>query len=171
MCGYAGEQINSMGRISGLDPAGPYYTGTAYFIHLDPTDAIYVDNIHTDADSIFMLGYGTAQPMGNVDFYPNSGHDQPGCDPVSIAIELITEDMIDSGRDFFACSHLKSIAYYQDTLVTQSCQWLAHECYDYNSFEMVLYKPRKQLCNERKSLFRANATNVKMITRNVPTQE
>ncbi|KAB7504504.1 Pancreatic triacylglycerol lipase [Armadillidium nasatum] len=134
-CGYGGEQIPGFGRITGLDPAGPYFTGTPYFVHLDDTDAVFVDNYHTDADSILVLGYGTGEPMGNVDIYPNSGHDQPGCDPVDIAVELITEDMINGGRDIFACSHIRSIKYFNESLFDNTCKWVAHLCYDYETFE------------------------------------
>ena len=96
-----------------MDPAGPYFTSTDTFIRLDETDAVYVDNIHTDADSILLLGYGTGQPMGNIDFYPNSGHDQPGCDPVSIAIDAITPDDMGDIRDIAACSHCRAIFLFQ----------------------------------------------------------
>lgn len=131
--GYAGEQIPGLGRISGLDPAGPYFTSTAPFVRLDPTDAQFVDNIHTDADSILMLGYGTGQPLGHIDFYPNSGHDQPGCDPISIAIDAITPDDIGDIRDIAACSHCRAIFLFQDSL-SSTCNFLAHECFNYDSF-------------------------------------
>nr|XP_045588461.1 pancreatic triacylglycerol lipase-like [Procambarus clarkii] len=132
--GYAGEKIENLGRISGLDPAGPYYTNNPDFIRLDETDAVYVDNIHTDADSILVLGYGTEEPMGNVDFYPNSGHDQPGCSPVEIGIEFIT-DVPDGVRDLAACSHGRSYKLYIDSLY-EPCPYTAHECVDYDSFEL-----------------------------------
>lgn len=131
--GYAGEKIDGLGRISGMDPAGPYFTGMPNFIRLDSGDAIFVDNIHTDSDPIYALGYGTDQEMGNVDFYPNAGHDQPGCDPVTIGIEMI-EDIGDGIRDLAACSHGRSYKLYTDALI-QSCPYLAHECVDYESFE------------------------------------
>merc|ERR1712002_619017 len=132
--GYAGEKITGLGRITGLDPAGPYFTGTPEFIRLDSTDAIFVDNIHTDADNILMLGYGTEQPMGNVDFYPNSGHDQPGCDPVTIGIETISH-IVDGVRDLVACSHQRAIFLFTDSLY-EPCPYLARECIDYSSFEI-----------------------------------
>ena len=61
------------------------------FVRLDPTDANFVDVIHTvdfvcmyflndgdkqDAESILMGGYGMVQPVGHVDFYPNGGEVQ-----------------------------------------------------------------------------------------------
>ncbi|XP_071293450.1 lipase member H isoform X4 [Agelaius tricolor] len=63
---------------AGLDPAGPLYRGTAPSERLDPTDAQFVDVIHSDTDG---LGYGEA--LGHIDFYPNGGTDQPGC-PLTI---------------------------------------------------------------------------------------
>ena len=133
--GYAGERIKGLGRITAMDPAGPYYTDTPAFIRIDPTDAAFVDVIHTDADSILFLGYGTKQAMGNVDFYPNAGHNQPGCDPISIGIEVI-DDIGDGIRDLAACSHGRSYKLFTDVL-QQSCPYLAHECPDYESFERV----------------------------------
>lgn len=36
----------------GLDPAGPYFENTDKDVRLDPTDAIFVDALHTDAESL-----------------------------------------------------------------------------------------------------------------------
>lgn len=41
---------------------------------LDPTDAEFVDVIHTNAKHI-----GVINPSGHVDFYPNGGKRQKGC--------------------------------------------------------------------------------------------
>lgn len=54
--GYAGERIEGLGRITGLDPAEPYFQGMPSHARLDPTDAQLVDVIHTDGSSIFLLG-------------------------------------------------------------------------------------------------------------------
>jgi len=43
-------------NILGLDPAEPYFQGMPYYVRLDPTDANFVDVIHTDGKSIFLLG-------------------------------------------------------------------------------------------------------------------
>jgi len=54
--GYAGERIEGLGRITGLDPAEPYFQGMPSHSRLDPSDAQLVDVIHTDGSSIFLLG-------------------------------------------------------------------------------------------------------------------
>lgn len=70
----------------GLDPALPLFSSDPVG-RLDPTDAAFVDIIHTCAG---YLGY--SQPCGHVDFYPNGGtYRQPGCgfDLGKIAIHYI----------------------------------------------------------------------------------
>ena len=42
--------------ISGLDPAGPLFENKDPKVRLDPTDAKFVDVIHTDGDSLVELG-------------------------------------------------------------------------------------------------------------------
>ncbi|KAK0080675.1 hypothetical protein PV326_008032 [Microctonus aethiopoides] len=60
-----------IGRITGLDPAGPGFEASN---GLDKTDATFVDIIHTNT-----IKYGIAKPIGHVDFYVNYGIRQPGC--------------------------------------------------------------------------------------------
>jgi pimeloyl-ACP methyl ester carboxylesterase len=71
VCGYAGARIPGMGRISGLDPAGPYFENTPAIVRLDPTDALFVDALHSDGTANLLLGLGMMQDIGHVDFYPN----------------------------------------------------------------------------------------------------
>ncbi|CAG0889998.1 unnamed protein product, partial [Cyprideis torosa] len=76
---------STIGRITGVDPAGPLFAPYARpFLystetHLDPSDANFVDVIHTNAEEPLAGGYGTDRPMGHVDFYVNGGQTQPGC--------------------------------------------------------------------------------------------
>lgn len=60
--GYAGEKLaGNIGRITGLDPAEPYFQGMPSHLRLDYTDAKLVDVIHTDGKSIFFLGKKSIQ--------------------------------------------------------------------------------------------------------------
>nr|KAG5709788.1 hypothetical protein BaRGS_032612 [Batillaria attramentaria] len=52
VAGYAGE------RTPGLDPAEPYFQYTDKVVRLDPTDALFVDVIHTDVSSFFSVETG-----------------------------------------------------------------------------------------------------------------
>lgn len=47
---------------------------------LDPTDAKFVQAIHTNGDSFFYGGAGTLEQMGDIDFYANGGQIQAGCE-------------------------------------------------------------------------------------------
>ncbi|GIY38430.1 inactive pancreatic lipase-related protein 1 [Caerostris darwini] len=77
--GYAGERIPNLGRITGLDPAGPYFQSVGPEVRLDPTDALFVDAIHTDGAEIIIRGLGMNDAVGHMDFYPNGGQLQLGC--------------------------------------------------------------------------------------------
>lgn len=69
IAGYAGARTQNLGRITGLDPAGPYFENTDTVVRLDKTDAKFVDVIHTDGASTLQLGLGLMQMSGHVDFY------------------------------------------------------------------------------------------------------
>jgi pimeloyl-ACP methyl ester carboxylesterase len=72
IAGYAGQRSNpKLGRITGLDPAGPWFINTKNEVRLDSSDAKFVDVIHSDAPGVLHLGLGIGQPAGHVDFYPN----------------------------------------------------------------------------------------------------
>lgn len=63
----------------GLDPASPLFETISGIVdpefRLDPTDAQFVDVIHTSGPA-----FGFLAPLGHADFYPNNGKfPQPGC--------------------------------------------------------------------------------------------
>ena len=66
-------------NFSGLDPAGPLFEGYEPSVRLDKSDAAYVDVIHSNGESLIVGGFGTWEPIGHVDFYPNGGRAQRGC--------------------------------------------------------------------------------------------
>lgn len=129
--GYAGERIPGLGRITGLDPAGPYFENTEPAVRLDPTDALFVEAIHSDGTANLKLGLGLMQPLGHVDYYPNGGKDQPNCPPTSEkflnGIFNIAILDIQGVEDGVACSHSAAFNYYTDS-INSNCKYLAYPC-------------------------------------------
>lgn len=80
VAGFAGKAVqnltgSSVRRITGLDPAGPFFFPSDPEGRLASTDAGLVVALHTDG-----LAFGYYPRIGGVDFYANSGiSPQPGC--------------------------------------------------------------------------------------------
>ena len=100
VAGWAGKyfrqfKAHNLGRITGLDPAGPCFSYTYREERLDQTDATYVDIIHSNR-----LLQGIIEPLGHADFYINGGGpNQPGCFMPS-------------------CSHLRAAEVYIESIKT-----------------------------------------------------
>jgi len=144
--GYAGERLKNfykknLGRITGLDPAGPYFENTDPIVRLDPTDANFVDIIHSDGRASLHLGMGLAQRIGHVDFYPNGGFDQPNCPQtsdklLSAIFNLVTLDY-EQGEATVACSHNAAIYYFTDS-IENKCKYTAYSCNSKENFDSGL---------------------------------
>ena len=69
-----------------MDPAAPGFEIDNTAARLDPSDAMFVDVIHTDVREglLDMDSLGLKRPCGHVDFYPNEGQHQPGCEATNI---------------------------------------------------------------------------------------
>ncbi|XP_012662355.1 lipase member H [Otolemur garnettii] len=119
--------------LPGLDPAGPLFNGKPPQDRLDPSDAQFVDVIHSDIDA---LGY--REPLGHIDFYPNGGLDQPGC-PKTIF----------GGMQYFKCDHQRSVYLYLSSL-TESCTITAYPCDSYRDYRngkcVSCITPQKESC-------------------------
>lgn len=133
ICGYAGERIPGLGRITGLDPAGPDFTDTDKVVRLDPTDAVFVDNIHSDAQNLLLLGFGMKTAVGHSDFFPNLGHDQPGCTR-DIITNLIENGLVQGVEEEAACNHLRAIKFFSESINTQ-CPFLGFPCANEDDFK------------------------------------
>ncbi|XP_066298151.1 pancreatic lipase-related protein 2-like [Branchiostoma lanceolatum] len=140
VAGYAGDILGNIGRITALDASEPYFDGMDAVVKLDPTDALFVDVIHSDGSPfIGTLGMGTSLPTGHVDFYPNGGEYQPGCHDnivssvVSTGFGLLT-DGYDGAEAAAACSHLRSIDYFTES-INSECPFTAYPCESYDKFK------------------------------------
>ncbi|XP_036591713.1 inactive pancreatic lipase-related protein 1-like [Trichosurus vulpecula] len=132
--GEAGQRTPGLSRITGLDPAESSFEGAPEEVRLDPSDALFVDVIHTDAAPLIPnLGFGTTQPVGHLDFFPNGGEEMPGCKK-NILSQIVDIDGIWSGtRDFVACNHLRSYKYYSDSILNPD-GFTAFPCASYKAF-------------------------------------
>ncbi|OCT69730.1 hypothetical protein XELAEV_18036654mg [Xenopus laevis] len=128
--GEAGKQMPSIGRITGLDPAQPYFQNNPTDLRLDPTDARLVDVIHTDtAPFDSSLGLGINQLVGHLDFFPNGGIQMPGCkhkENYNSEIDKVLQEVsrgnwtlnISEEYNKLVCNHLRSYKYYMESIIT-----------------------------------------------------
>uniref|UniRef100_A0A4W2BWQ1 Endothelial lipase n=2 Tax=Bos TaxID=9903 RepID=A0A4W2BWQ1_BOBOX len=144
VAGYAGNFVKgTVGRITGLDPAGPLFEGADVHRRLSPDDADFVDVLHTYTRS-FGLSIGIQMPVGHIDIYPNGGDFQPGCglnDVLgSIAYGTIAEVL--------KCEHERAVHLFVDSLVNQDKPSFAFQCTDSNRFKKgICLSCRKNRCN------------------------
>ncbi|KAG5683157.1 hypothetical protein PVAND_012455 [Polypedilum vanderplanki] len=85
-------------RISGLDPAMPWFITVDNSQKLDKSDAKFVDVYHCNS-----LVQAKIETCGHVDFYFNNAIIQPGCD-----------------GNFFACSHQRCADYFMESIQTKT---------------------------------------------------
>ncbi|XP_072495109.1 pancreatic lipase-related protein 2-like [Notamacropus eugenii] len=133
--GEAGKRLQGqIGRITGLDPAEPYFQNTPEEVRLDASDAIFVDAIHTDsAPMIPNLGFGMRQTVGHLDFFPNGGKQMPGCQKNILSTIIDINGIWEGTRDFAACNHLRSYKYYAESIL-QPDGFLGYPCTSYEVF-------------------------------------
>ncbi|CAN9498469.1 unnamed protein product [Ophioblennius macclurei] len=119
VAGFVGTLFEGkIGRITGLDPAGPMFKGADTFDRLDPSDAQFVDAIHTDSDY-----FGISIPVGHVDFFLNGGKDQAGC----------ARSRFPSMYGYVICDHMRALHVYMSAL-NGSCSLLGVPCSSYEDF-------------------------------------
>ncbi|KAJ8710487.1 hypothetical protein PYW08_009002 [Mythimna loreyi] len=116
--GFAGKAFMMLtgyrvGRISGLDPAGPCFSDVNVTFRLNINDADFVDVIHTDAGV-----YGMDEPVGHADYYPNTGSNQPNCLPTLLLA---------------SCSHSRAWLFFAES-VSNPLAFPAVRCADWDAF-------------------------------------
>ncbi|CAL8126698.1 unnamed protein product [Orchesella dallaii] len=137
VAGLAGKRLGGrIGRITGLDPAGPFYAKPYNYNpkrRLDKADARFVDVIHVDGGNFFSrqeAHLGTKEAIGHVDFYPAGGSRQPSCPPKTPA----------TAKDFY-CSHERGIFYFAESIGSPfafpSCRCESWERFTRNQCECI----------------------------------
>lgn len=119
-CGFVGKNIQGgLGRISGLDPAGPEFKGKSATERLDSSDAAFVDCIYTS------VGVGIEDPICHANFYPNNKV-QPQCLPLVVT-----------------CDHSASVVYYTLSIDQSLCRFKSTKCSSYLLYSIPLFSPCK----------------------------
>ncbi|XP_011688302.1 PREDICTED: pancreatic lipase-related protein 2-like [Wasmannia auropunctata] len=141
-CGYVGYNLQSdsryrykLARIIGLDPAEPHFSNTHPMVRLDPTDANFVTAYHTDSNLFISGGLGIMHPVGHIDFYPNSGRNQPGCNEgVLNSITLERGSFFRGIKRFLGCNHIRSYEYFIES-INSPCPFIAVPCNSWDKFQ------------------------------------
>ncbi|XP_074448398.1 pancreatic lipase-related protein 2-like [Larus michahellis] len=132
--GEAGRRKPGIGRITGLDPAGPLFQYTPTMVRLDPSDAKFVDIIHTHAGHLFFdFAPGILQTCGHLDFYPNGGKKMPGCKQLRVPPATRNINDLMRGYRAFGCGHKRSLRYYAESIMTPN-GFVGYQCDTYRDF-------------------------------------
>lgn len=100
---YFEDTDQKVGRITGLDPAGPcfpYLHNAPSKKRLDKTDAVFVDVWHTN-----VVDFGVPRPSGHVDFWFNGGKVQPFCSLANRLRNPFSQKYFMSAVNANICSH------------------------------------------------------------------
>ncbi|XP_060658487.1 phospholipase A1 2 [Drosophila nasuta] len=118
LAGAVAEQVQQLlgeqfSHIIALDPTGD----SVELAHqLSAQDAAYVEVLHTNGN-----GLGTMTQLGDVDYYPNGGEEQPGCSSDACAHERALDlavEMWSPANDF-----VSALCGSVDSMSAQNCRW------------------------------------------------
>uniref|UniRef100_A0A3B3W2F3 triacylglycerol lipase n=1 Tax=Poecilia latipinna TaxID=48699 RepID=A0A3B3W2F3_9TELE len=143
VAGFAGTYVKgTLGRITGLDPAGPMFEGVEEQKRLSPDDADFVDVLHTYTREALGVSIGIQQPIGDIDIYPNGGDVQPGC--------ALGEMLAAAGNfmEVMKCEHERAVHLFVDSLMNKEHMSYAYQCTGPDRFKKgICLSCRKNRCN------------------------
>ncbi|KAL2092610.1 hypothetical protein ACEWY4_012408 [Coilia grayii] len=144
IAGFAGTFVKGkVGRITGLDPAGPMFEGAESERRLSSDDADFVDVLHTYTREALGVSIGIQQPIGDIDIYPNGGDVQPGC-----ALGDVVAYAGGGFMDVLKCEHERAVHLFVDSLMSKDHTSYAYQCTGPDRFKKgICLSCRKNRCN------------------------
>lgn len=139
VAGFLAKRVHNMGlgklkRVTGLDPAEPFFDLAGPDDRIDKSDAEFVDIIHTNSGMLWNGCLSMKRPIGHMDFYPAGGQHQPGCVEAcigAICMNITIEDLIKGG-----CSHERANSYFKESIVARgSHQFRGWRCVSWEDFQ------------------------------------
>uniref|UniRef100_T1L3D9 Lipase domain-containing protein n=2 Tax=Tetranychus urticae TaxID=32264 RepID=T1L3D9_TETUR len=140
IAGFAGNALKKkgliIGRITGLDPAGPLFKYDDGTRRLDRFDAAYVENLHTGIGDFIGNGYGFAKPLGDIDFFINGGFAQPDCSLWNLPRNILKYGWVEGFANTYACNHMFAyVLMLEDTeQFSENCQLVGFQCNNYRDY-------------------------------------
>lgn len=131
--GIAGHNFPGIGRITGLDPAGPVFQCAPESERLTENDGDFVDVVHTNGGCLLFGHIGHNNRAGHQDFYVNGGESQPGCNPF-IADLLISATEFFNQNNSTICHHHRAVFYFIESITTSETPY-GYKCQDMETFE------------------------------------
>ena len=137
--GFLAKEVTAIGlgklkRVTGLDPAFPFFELAGPGGRIDKSDADFVQIVHTNSGFLWEGCLSIKAPIGHVDFYPNGGDHQPGCTDACF-IDCYNMTIIDLLKG--GCSHARSLEYFKETIhgVTGASQMVGRLCESWDQFQ------------------------------------
>ncbi|XP_054840119.1 pancreatic lipase-related protein 2-like [Eublepharis macularius] len=131
----AGQKFPGIGRITGLDPAAFCFQGMPIMVRLDPSDAEFVDIIHSNGGQSLAIGLGMQNATGDLDFYPNGGTTMPGCNDLILEKkEDELETFLQVTRGIGTCHHSRSHQYFKYSILCPD-GFVSYPCESFESFK------------------------------------
>merc|ERR1719495_1252396 len=130
----AGKRLQNpkLARISGMDVPDYGFVASDTDNMLDPSDASFVDEIHTHV---------SVSLKGHADFFVNGGLSQPACSSgfmgkLSNTVYNYIKGDSEAAHELVICDHNIASDYYIESINTNStsCEFQAQECRDYRNF-------------------------------------
>ncbi|KAG1694113.1 Pancreatic lipase-related protein 3 [Nymphon striatum] len=127
--GEVGERIPGIGRITGLDPAMPFFHRVHKKLRIDPGDAKFVDIIHTDGRSSIINAIYRLCDKQDTKFF----HVDLVLGWLNRVVIWISTQMEEGIRYFLGCNHIRSYQFFTESINTQ-CPFTSFHCGSWNDF-------------------------------------